>query len=1035
VPRVRRASPRNIATMSTTSDTAAMLRRARLDPAKYGWTACGGIGSILEPHEMARRSESRAQFLKNQKRIAAAAKAAARGPAQDPPAADGAAASYLPPSMDAYYTVSDPPERKKAEKKDGGTRGPDETPLEDLFRDPTEEQQQLIESIRSLRKSAADGLRDDLRRITVRRTTDDGRADVYTYHRGRVGMEPRDPKTGELLADVDPSDTNDGWEPAGSTVTRVSVQFPVEDLDEDDEGGDGCDSDLDEEERRALDEREKRATLLRNAKLGRYGKQGPRRYTCSVLWDVGSPDQPSPEEYAFRIGAEYGLDFSATMELRDSIEQQLDEFMAGRPRFYAPLAPRDSYGLDRPGSHFGPPESYSGTVAGAPRVALRRPGSSSAGAGRKSSGGTSRKSDGQSRPKPAGQIRRDKKLTPIVPPDQVPKANPRDDPYCAEVLRRCVKISKGHARELVERGDEALGLVLNENCHICRSRKETVLMFPCGRHGYCENHCRTRLSCAATDYNPEERTKLPVDHCPVCSLTCTCAKCERKLDEVGGAMKVLCKKQGCGPGDVVMERVFEMAGGRRPDDKFVRPKSSAGASTRVTKRKRPGDAAGGGGAEDSGASRSTRSAPPDDKAAEAGSGPPPKKKQKKEKKRKKKPSNEPRRSVLRVPVRELPRECHLNQDYDPSTPADFAKVFCPGRAPVERAGPPPAPDGPEKFQKLIPLPVDGHFHKCCVCDDDLTADDCHYCSVSCRGFHARCLEGGDDATVEGWECTRSRVGDRTVSDEEDIATGANDDAVRESFGRYADLPAFASAVSVLGDVKSILDRLVRYEYGWVFAHPVDVSVITDYGALVSRPMDYATVAGMIDRGAYDPARYNFSSLDDLEKIVLQALVDVEQVFQNCFVYNTRGCQFYRAGEVQERKWTAYYDRHIGDRLTEGVRSALAHFRGACRAERAEKAQIRVVRVSKTSNTAVAVTVVDPTTMSLVKQYLSKASAIQALQHLSKAGYECEVDVAESGAAKFRLDAADGSGTTLFGYLWIRTNKLHSGKFVVAKAKE
>ncbi|EJK58444.1 hypothetical protein THAOC_21430, partial [Thalassiosira oceanica] len=613
--------------------------------------------------------------------------------------------------------------------------------------------------------------------------------------------------------------------------------------------------------------------------------------------------------------------------------------------------------------------------------------------------------------------------------------NPRDDPYCAEVLRRCVKISKGHARELVERGDEALGLVLNENCHICRSRKETVLMFPCGRHGYCENHCRTRLSCAATDYNPEERTKLPVDHCPVCSLTCTCAKCERKLDEVGGAMKVLCKKQGCGPGDVVMERVFEMGGGTEAG-RQVRPAEVVGGRVdegdEAEEARRRG---GGGGAEDSGASRSTRSAPPDDKAAEAGSGPPPKKKQKKEKKRKKKPSNEPRRTVLRVPVRELPRECHLNQDYDPSTPADFAKVFCPGRAPVERAGPPPAPDGPEKFQKLIPLPVDGHFHKCCVCDDDLTADDCHYCSVSCRGFHARCLEGGDDATVEGWECTRSRVGDRTVSDEEDIATGANDDAVRESFGRYADLPAFASAVSVLGDVKSILDRLVRYEYGWVFAHPVDVSVITDYGALVSRPMDYATVAGMIDRGAYDPARYKFSSLDDLEKIVLQALVDVEQVFQNCFVYNTRGCQFYRAGEVQERKWTAYYDRHIGDRLTEGVRSALAHFRGACRAERAEKAQIRVVRVSKTSNTAVAVTVVDPTTMSLVKQYLSKASAIQALQHLSKAGYECEVDVAESGAAKFRLDAADGSGTTLFGYLWIRTNKLHSGKFVVAKAKE
>ena len=493
-------------------------------------------------------------------------------------------------------------------------------------------------------------------------------------------------------------------------------------------------------------------------------------------------------------------------------------------------------------------------------------------------------------------------------------------------------------------------------------------------------------------------------------------------------MKVLCKKQGCGPGDVVMDRVFEMAGGRRPDDKSARPKSSAAASSRVAKRRRSGD-----GKEDSGASRSTRSAPLDDKAAEAGCEPPPKKKQKKEKKKKEKRKNEPRRSVLRVPVRELPRECHLNNDCDPSTPADFTKVFCPGKTPVERTGPPPAAVAPDKFQEVISLPVDGHFHKCCVCDVDLTSDDGHYCSVSCRGFHAKCLEDGDDAKGEEWECRRSKVGDRTVAEEEDIVTGANDEAVRKSFEKYADRPTFASSASVLGDVKSILDKLGGYEYGWIFTEPVDVNIITDYGALVSRPMDYGTIADLIDSGAYDPAKYTTGSLDDLEKIVLQALVDVEQVFQNCFVYNTRGCQYYRAGEVQERKWTAYYDKHVHNKLTEGVRSALATFRESCRAERIEKAQIRVVQVPKTSNSAVAVSVVDPTTMMIVKQYLSKASAIQALQHLGKAGYECEVDVADS--AKSRFDAADSAGTTLFGYLWIRTNKLQTGKFVVAKVGE
>ena len=51
---------------------------------------------------------------------------------------------------------------------------------------------------------------------------------------------------------------------AGSTVlvSRCSSRWRAS------TGGE-YDSDLDEEERKAIDEREKRATLLRNAKLGR----------------------------------------------------------------------------------------------------------------------------------------------------------------------------------------------------------------------------------------------------------------------------------------------------------------------------------------------------------------------------------------------------------------------------------------------------------------------------------------------------------------------------------------------------------------------------------------------------------------------------------------------------------------------------------------------------------------------------------------------------------------------------------------------
>ena len=44
--------------------------------------------------------------------------------------------------------------------------------------------------------------------------------DIFTYHRGRCGQEPRDPSTGELLCDTDPIDTNYKWQPTPFELDR-----------------------------------------------------------------------------------------------------------------------------------------------------------------------------------------------------------------------------------------------------------------------------------------------------------------------------------------------------------------------------------------------------------------------------------------------------------------------------------------------------------------------------------------------------------------------------------------------------------------------------------------------------------------------------------------------------------------------------------------------------------------------------------------------------------------------------------------------
>ena len=71
----------------------------------------------------------------------------------------------------------------------------------------------------------------------------------------------------------------------------------------------------------------------------------------------------------------------------------------------------------------------------------------------------------------------------------------------------------------------------------------------------------------------------------------------------------------------------------------------------------------------------------------------------------------------------------------------------------------------------------------------------------------------------------------------------------------------------------------------------------------------------------------------MEEIVLYALMDTHQVHHNCLLYNQKGSVFYRAGSVQRNKYSAYFEQHIQERLSNGVISRLRIFSDACRAER------------------------------------------------------------------------------------------------------
>lgn len=221
------------------------------------------------------------------------------------------------------------------------------------------------------------------------------------------------------------------------------------------------------------------------------------------------------------------------------------------------------------------------------------------------------------------------------------------------------------------------------------------------------------------------------------------------------------------------------------------------------------------------------------------------------------------------------------------------------------------------------------------------------------------------------------------------------------------------------------------------SHPMSVLLsvnteeVGDYLSFVSKPMDYGTIITHLEKGGYSPSPVDSASgevrgsqMDAMEAILLNALRDIHQVHHNCSLYNLRGSLYHRAGEIQARKWNAYYEKHIKERLPETVQAALAQFQEVCISEREGQAPRRRVFAAPNPNNPAAkpVSVFDPDTKRIVKQYSSKSSARTAALMLFQVGYSCERALNQSNV-KTLLEHADDPLKLLFGYQWLSTDKI------------
>lgn len=382
-------------------------------------------------------------------------------------------------------------------------------------------------------------------------------------------------------------------------------------------------------------------------------------------------------------------------------------------------------------------------------------------------------------------------------------------------------------------------------------------------------------------------------------------------------------------------------------------------------------------------------------------------------------------SVLKVNPTEFPKELHDGKDIDPAEAGDYDRCFVPLDSSV--------PDQPfvaeQKYQDIIPLPLmaQTNVEYCIVCNEVKDGGDHLTRCVQCpRSYHADCLAkvGGD---AEGDKCHGCKR-DRQEEDDDFGKDPPLNPHIRERYGK-----SFAYEAKLMDLIIAIVDKLKDYDFGDVFADPVDPETVPGYLDVISYPMDYGTVIQKLEGGVYPNTGVSFTEeMNVIETVLLHALCDVEQVHHNCMVYNQKGSCFYRIGQVHSVKWKSFYKKHIADRLSDNVKANLEEFRARCKIEQGK--QVRALSGMKVGNRNFnAIGIFDPDTMRVVKQYTSKSAAKRAAAALKEAGYDCEFDNVESnGKAIIDKITSNESTSLLFGYRWIPMDRLRSGNFVLEK---
>ena len=530
--------------------------------------------------------------------------------------------------------------------------------------------------------------------------------------------------------------------------------------------------------------------------------------------------------------------------------------------------------------------------------------------------------------------------------------------------------------------------------------------------------------------------------CPICTLSCKCAKCVRKLKNVATLLKAKSITQRVPPHEADFPNILSAC-------RSIIPAKELSEATDVVLEKKL---------------KEIRKKREEFELQNGGN---------LEKDPDKSPDKKARTTLLagqtmvpKPPLSEFPRELHHGIDFDANaTGTYFTSYSSDGQRTVNEV-----PDAwlNDEIAKSAPdfsqlstmkstseVQEDGNVDYCHICKTAGHLILCDYCP---RGFHQDCLKNNRlSPDGESWECFVCK-NEKTLSDKHFVDGKESIDVISRSFPALDAMDERALVgLEVLSIIHQMLTQLIDYDFGFIFSKPVDVSLVPGYTDVVKCPMDIGTILSKLENKEFAELLDENFSMDDL---VTKILNDIELIWRNCIMFNVIGSSVARMALVLRRRVKMICKQSIFPKLSDQVKTKVLNYARkfdeawasgitASLSEQNDDSMSDDWKLSaisnlkpkstksisaKPSSKAIPVAVLDTVSGRVVQLYSSHKIASRAVDIILKSGYRCEWNANSGLNLKLVADKSKSDpNLLLFGYRWLFLDDLNEGNVKFLKS--